>query len=169
MSRVGGAPSRGLVHGALLSEESAQKAHLLKRSFSEAFHLWKHACTFYLARLYRPLEAPPADLLRTTRAIQNRSFELKIQTMPTPKFRLYRRFLRELEALNSANVCAAPTRVLRDAKKLIALLQHAPLNREHLETAVQDHASTPTYSKKYDHAIKFLQLATQLAKEPRGR
>jgi hypothetical protein len=89
--------------------------------------------------------------------------------MPTPKFRLFRRFLRKLEALNSANVCAAPTGVLRDAKKLIALLQHAPLNREHLETAVQDHASTLTYSKKYDHAIKFLQLATQLAKEPRGR
>jgi hypothetical protein len=56
--------------------------------------------------------------------------------------------------------------VLRDAKKLIVLLQHAPLNREHLETAVRDHAVTLTTAKKYGHAIKFLQLATQLAKEP---
>jgi hypothetical protein len=39
--------------------------------------------------------------------------------------------LQKLEALTSANVCTDPTRVLREAKKLIALLQHAPLNREH--------------------------------------
>jgi hypothetical protein len=72
--------------------------------------------------------------------------------------------LQNLAALNSANVCTAPARVLRDAKKLIVLLQHAPLNREHLETAVRDHAITLTTAKKYDHSIKFLQLATELAK-----
>jgi hypothetical protein len=75
--------------------------------------------------------------------------------------------MRKLAALNSANVCTAPTVVLRDAKKLMALLQHAPLNREHLETAVRVHAITLTNAKKYGHAIKFLQLATQLAKEPK--
>ena len=91
---------------------------------------------------------------------------LKIQTMPTPKFRLFRRFLRKLEAMTSANVCTDPTSLLRDAKELIVLLKNAPLNREHLETAVRVHGITLGTAKKYDHAIKFLQLATQLAKEP---
>ena len=49
----------------------------------------------------------------------------------------------------------------------MALLQHAPLNREHLKTAVRGAAAIAlTTAKKYGHALKFLQLATQLAKEP---
>ena len=75
--------------------------------------------------------------------------------------------LQKLEALTSANVCTDPTRLLRDAKELAVLLQNAPLpNREHLETAVRVHGITLGTAKKYDHAIKFFQLATQLAKEP---
>jgi hypothetical protein len=74
--------------------------------------------------------------------------------------------VQKLEALTSANVCTDSRRLIRDVKELIVLLQNAPLNREHLETAVRVHAITPGTAKKYDHAIKFLQLATQLAKEP---
>jgi hypothetical protein len=71
--------------------------------------------------------------------------------------------VQKLEPLTSANVCTDSRRLIRDVKELIVLLQSAPLNREHLETAVRVHAITPGTAKKYDHAIKFLQLATQLA------
>jgi hypothetical protein len=61
--------------------------------------------------------------------------------------------LQELGALTSASVCTDPTRLLRDAKKLVVLLKNAPLNREHLETAVRVHGITLGTAKKYDHVI----------------